>query len=140
MKVSRKNTVKLERGERRIGNFFIKKESGHIKIQDLNSVYSFRISKRMPAGVWLDNMLDRGAGAEESLHVYFGALWSFISVAPDQKYIEDAIALATAALDRHPDWYGYNKTDDGKENDEALREVKEMTEFEDEVRNLKDDD
>ena len=35
-----------------------------------------------------------------------------------------------AAINRHPDWYGYNKTDDEAANAEAAQEVKEMAEFE----------
>lgn len=111
MKVSRKKTVKLERGERRIGNFFIKEEPEHFKVQDLNSVFSIRFGKRMPVGIWLENMLKRGKDAEESLHVYFGALWSFLSVAPDQEYVTGAITLANEALERHPEWYGDKKAD-----------------------------
>lgn len=140
MKVSRKNTVKLERGERRIGNFFFKEENEHIKIQDLNSVFSLRIAKRMPVGIWLDNMLKRGFDAEESLHIWAGALWSLLSPAPDQRFVEDMISISRGALDRHPDWYGEKADATDEEQDDALRGEKELEQFEEDMKNLNNDD
>lgn len=134
-------SIKLEQGEIRIGNFFIKRElrTGHIKIQDLNSVFSFRVFVRMPIGVWLDNILttyeknetpESRESAEKTLRTYIAVLWSLFSVVPDDELVNVLVDQTHAAINRHPDWYGYNKTDDEAANAEAAQEVKEMAEFE----------
>lgn len=134
-------SIKLEQGEIRVGNFFIKRElrTGHIKIQDLNSVFSFRVFVRMPIGVWLDNILttyeknetpESRESAEKTLRTYIAVLWSLFSVVPDDELVNVLVDQTHAAINRHPDWYGYNKTDDEAANAEAAQEVKEMAEFE----------
>ena len=97
MKVTRKGTVKLEKGEVRIGNFFVKDEDNHIKLQDLNGVFSHRVHKNMAIGIWLSNMLQGGQKDPaylDSIKTYIGAMWSMFSVVPDNEFITDGIALA----------------------------------------------
>lgn len=48
--------VKLEENELRVGNFFVKREKEHLKITDLNGVFSFRAHAKCAVGIWLDNM------------------------------------------------------------------------------------
>lgn len=141
MKVTKDGKVRLEKGEVRIGNFFIRDEgdNGHIKATDLNSCFMVRVDKRMPLGIWLDNMLTRGAEAHETLKTWCSAMWAVLSVAPEQEYVVSLVEAADANLKRHPDWYGYDPTDDDSANEEAAREVREMGEFEDAVRNLPDE-
>lgn len=144
MKVGKDGKVKLEKGEVRIGNFFVKLENDHIKIQDLNSCFTFRVWTRLPIGIWLSNMYDGAIsgnkGAVETLKVYISTMWSVFSVAPDDVYIKDALAMAQSALERHPDWYGAKKDATPEEEEDALKEVKEAAEFEDEMRRLKEKD
>ena len=146
MKVGKDGNVKLEKGEVRIGNFFVKLESetDHIKIKDLNSCFSFRVWTRLPIGIWLSNMYDGAIsgkkGAIETLKVYISTMWSVFSVAPDDEYIEDAIGMAKSALERHPDWYGVKNDATPEEEADALEEVREMAEFEDGMRKLKEKD
>jgi len=134
-------SIKLEQGEVRVGNFFLKRElsTAHIKIQDLNSVFSFRVFVRMPIGIWLDNILtayeknetpESRESAEKTLRTYIAVLWSLFSVVPDDEFVNTLVEQTQAALERHPDWYGYKKTDDEAENAEAAEEVKEMAELE----------
>jgi len=142
MKVTKNGKVKLESGEVRFGNFFVKDEAdnGHIRVVDLNSCFSVRISKRMPLGIWMDNILKMGEKGEETIKTWIGAMWSVLSMAPDQEYVEALIKAADANLNRHPDWYG-GKAGGATEDDdaEALEEVKGMTEFEKEVVGLNAD-
>lgn len=136
---SKTGKVKLEPDEIRVGNFFVKREVSHIKIQDLNGVFSFRANRRMAIGVWLENMWDAARtdeGALGSLKTYIATMWSVFSVVPDDGYVKDALEMAHAALDRHPEWYGIKKDATPEEDAEALKEVQEMKEFEEEVRNL----
>ena len=51
--------VKLEVDEVRVGDFFVKRERLHLKITDLNGVFSFRADARSAAGAWLNKMWER---------------------------------------------------------------------------------
>lgn len=132
--------VKLEENEIRIGNFFVKKESQHIKLQDLNGVFSFRAHRRMAVGIWLENMWDRAKGGDESglntLKTFIATMWSVYSVVPDDEYVKDALDMAHAAFDRHPEWYGMKKDATDAEHDAAAAEVREVAEFEGDVRKM----
>lgn len=142
MKVSKEGKVKLEKGERRYGNFFIKDEvdNERIRVIDLNSCFSVLVSKRMPLGIWMDNILNMGEKGEETIKTWIGAMWSVLSMAPDQEYVEDLIRAADANLKRHPDWYGGSLEEATEEDDEkALEEVKNLSEFEEDIRKLDTD-
>lgn len=138
MKVTKDGKVKLEKGEVRIGNFFVRDdgENEHIKVVDLNSCFTIRVGKRMPLGIWLDNMLKLGDKGLETVRTWCSAMWAVLSVAPDQEYVESIVGAADANLKRHPDWYGYDMTDDDVANAAAADEVRELEEFEEEVRNI----
>ena len=145
MKINKKTgKIRLEANEVRIGNnFFVKKEGEHIKLYDINGVFFHSAMRTMPIGIWLENQWARAMNGDDvqannTLMVYISTMWSLFSVAPDDEYIADVLRIAKEALERHPDWYGYNPSDDDKENDEALQEVKEMKEFEQEIKNLPD--
>jgi len=141
MKVSKKGAVKLETDEIRVGNFFIKREDDHMKIQDLNGVFSFRANRRMAIGIWLENMWD-GARSDENavntLKTYIATMWSLFSVVPDDGYITDALDMAGAALNRHPAWYGIKADATPEEDAEAAEDVKGMKQFEEELKNMSD--
>lgn len=134
MKVSKKTgQVRLEQNETRIGNFFVKNEADAIKIQDLNTLFWLRVSKRMPVGIWLDNMLKLGADGETSVKTYIATLWSFFSVVPDNEFVNAAIEQTHACLNRHKDWYGIKEsTEEGDEK--AVEVVKEMKDFEGDLK------
>ena len=141
MKVSKNNKIKLEKGEMRVGNFFFRDEgeNEHIRVTDLNSCFTIRVLKRMPLGIWLDNMIDLSkvdVNGGNSLKTWAAVMWSLLSVVPDDEFVRVLIKSTEEALNRHPDWYGYDKDAD---DDEAIRDVKEMKEFEEEIRNLEAD-
>ena len=141
MKTTKDGGVKLEKGEIRVGNFFIRDEgeNEHIKVTDLNSCFTIRVLKRMPLGIWLENMLDMARvdeNAVNTLKTWVSVMWSLLAVVPDNDFIAEILKSADDALHRHPDWYGYKPSDDEEENAEAAREVKEMTDFEQEVKDL----
>lgn len=138
MKVRKNGTVKLESGEVRIGNFFVKDEGTHIRLQDLNSVFSHRVDKRMPVGIWLANMLEQKSepGHIESIRTYIAATWSLFSVVPDNDFITEVIRVADECMNRHPDWYGIKADATPEEDAEAIREVREMKQFEEDVKKV----
>ena len=133
MKVTKSGKAKLEKGEIRVGNFFIKEEESHIKVQDLNSVFSHRVDKRMPIGIWLSNMLSLGDGGMTSIKTYIAAMWSLFSVVPDNEFIDDVLKTAHSCLDRHKDWYNVRERTE-KDDEKAIEEVRGMTEFEEAVK------
>lgn len=138
MKVTKNGRVKLDSRDTRVGNFVVTDEPEHIKIQDINSTYHIRISKRMPVGIWLTALLERGESALPTLKTYIAVVWSMLSVAPDDDFVQDIIKATEAALKRHPDWYGIKADATDEEHAEAAREVREMKEFEEEVKKLDD--
>ena len=134
MKVTKEGKVKLERGEFRIGNFFVKDEvdTEHFKVSDLNSCFTLRVWKRLPLGVWMQNMVERGDAGKESLKAWIALMWSILSVAPDEEFAKDLLGATKANLARHEDLYRLKGDDD-----ESLKAVEEMTEFEAEMTELK---
>ena len=140
MKVNRKGLVKVEKGEIRIGNFFIKDEGSteHYKVQDLNSVFVVRVWKRIPLGIWLTNILSMKEKGHETLKAWISVVWSMLSVVPDQEFIEGIMKETKACLDRHPDWYGAKKDATEEEHAKAVEQVEGMKEFEMEVKELAD--
>lgn len=136
MKVSKSGKPLLEKGEVRVGNYFVKTEKEHFKVADLNSVFTLRISRETAVGMWVSNMLSQGDGGVRSLHVYFATLWSALSPAPDDTYISDLISAATGCLERHRDWYGIKDAVSDDEDAKVVDEEREKAEFIEEVKNV----
>lgn len=113
MRVMADGRVKLEVDEVRVGDFFVKRERLHLKITDLNGVFTFRADARSAAGAWLNKMWERAlmndASAKATLHTYAATMWSFHSVVPDDQYMMGALKVTQEAIDRHPEWYGKRK-------------------------------
>lgn len=141
MKVNKNGKIKLEKGEVRIGNFFVRDEgeNEHIRLTDLNSCFTIRVEKKMPLGIWLDNILGMGDAGHESIKTYIAVMWSLLSVAPDQEFVTDVLAVSDRALRRHPEWYGYIPDDSDEANEEAANEVREIKEFEKELKEMPED-
>ena len=140
MKVTKSGKLRLDAKDTRVGNFVFTDEVEHVKVQDLGSTTVVRIGKRMPLGIWLTNILGMGEKGNDTLRTWVATVWSVLSPAPDNDYITDLLKAADAALKRHPEWYGIKEDATDEEDAEALNEVKEMTEFEEEVKNLAEKD
>ena len=136
MKLTKQGKIRLEKGEVRIGNFFIRDEgeNEHIRLTDLNSCFTLRVWKRMPIGIWLDNMLKNGDDGKESLKTYIAMMWSSMAVAPDNEFVADMLKCAESALKRHPDWYGSKGDATPDDDKEAQEEVEGMMALENEVK------
>ena len=106
MKIRKDGTAKCESGEIRVGNFFVKVEGQHVRIQDLNKRFTLRYSVRVPVGMWLLHLLGMGDEGLDSLKTYIAVMWSMFSVIPDSEYMKDILDAARSGLDRHPEWYG----------------------------------
>lgn len=130
--------IKLEKNDYRVGNFVLSIEPEHVKVQDINRCFTLRFLKRMPVGIWLENLIKRGDDGKDSIKTYVAVIWSVLAVAPDNEYMEDLMKAAQDGLARHPDWYGVNENPTDEEDAEAIQEVKEMMEFEEEIKNAGD--
>lgn len=143
MKLSRSGP-KLEKGEIRIGNFFIKEESEHIKVTDLNAVFSFRVRKGIPVGMFIKQSVDAirkgDEGYEKGTGNYLAVLWALMSTIPDMEFLETAYNACEDCMKRHPEAYGLKKGEPTEEEQqEAEKEVKEMMEFEEELKKMPED-
>jgi len=138
MKVSKNGMAKLEAGEVRVANFFFKKEKGHIKVQDINSMFSFRVSTSLSVGMWLMAALKRKD--EDTLHIYAATMMTLLMCVPDDDYIKDVGDAVNAAIHRHPDYYGVDATEKSDaEQEEIVEGEKEKAEFVEQVKEMEKD-
>lgn len=143
MKINADNTLKLARNERRVGNFVIKDEENHIKVMDIGSLFTHRVSKGTPIGTYLklayDDLSKGGKGI--GLGNWIAVIFSAFSTVPDLEFLTSLYDASKACIERHPEVYGYPKEVPTDEEDaRALEEVKGMTEFEEKVKQMPDGD
>ena len=141
MKVTKDNRLKLDSNERRIGNFVIRDEESHMKVMDINQIFTHRASKRTPVGAFLKGSYDALAKDEITgigLKNWLSAIFTVFSVVPDKEFLENVVEQSKACMLRHPDAYGLTPDGTDAEHDEAAKEVKEMVEFEEEVKNIEE--
>lgn len=133
--------VKLEKGEVRVGNFFFKTEKEHIKVQDMSSMVSFRISRSASVGMWVSAMIERGKESEYSLHIYAATMFALLLSVPDNEFVEDVNSVISSATNRHPEYYGIKKEDlSDEEQERIVEEEREKAEFEDQIKGVDDGD
>ena len=129
--------VKLEKGEIRVDNFFFKREAEHIKVQDINTTVSFRISRRVAVGMWLDAMIDQGKEGEPSLGLYAAMTFAMLLTVPDDEYVNDVFGANDRAVKRHPDFYGVRTGEVSDEDDaQIVEEEREKAEFVEEMKQM----
>ena len=138
----RNGKLKLDANEKRIGNFIVRDENEHVKVSDLNQVFTHRADKRTPIGLFLKQCYDK-LGTEEStgrgLGNWLAVIFTAFSVVPDVEWLEAVMAASEACMKRHPEAYGMPKEEATPEQDErAAEEVKGMMEFEEKVRQMPD--
>lgn len=132
MSIMRKSRAKCGPGEIRVGNFFVKEESGHIKVRDLNDVSSHRVLLSIPKGQMLKSLLVAARNGESQaknfLHSYAVVMYNLLSCVPDDQFLLGINELAVECMNRHKELYGI-KDDIAKSDDDAiLEEEKELAE------------
>ena len=136
------NKLRLDRNERRVGNFVIRDEAEHVKVMDINQIFTHRASKRTPVGLFLKQTFDALESDESTgrgLGNWLAVIFTAFSVVPDIEWLNAVMEASEACMKRHPEAYGESKLDGtDEEHDAAAQEVKEMMQFEEEVRNLPD--
>lgn len=143
MKVNADNTLKLAKNERRIGNFVIKNEENHVKVMDINSIFTHRAAKTTPIGQYLAicyEALVKGESDGLGLKNWMTVIFTAFSTIPDQEFLEHVFEECRACMERHPEVYGVPKEPVSDEEDQRIIEdEKGLKEFEEEVRNLPDE-
>lgn len=134
MKVSKDGTIKLAKNERQFGNFILKNEECYMKVTDIQSQISHRVSKLLNIGRFLE--MGYKEKSNENIHVYMALLWMFSNVIPDVKFTKDINNACIACINRPKDFYGIKEDISTEEDAEILREAKETY---DAVEKLKED-
>lgn len=130
--------VKLERGERRFGNFFCKDEGHHIKFQDINGGITWRVDIRSAVGQYLHAALSQKTEVSEKLLTSYIAInFQHLMVVPDAEYLGEVLKISQAAVERHPEYYGMPTESLPDEEDKEV--VKEVQELEEELKNVERD-
>jgi len=134
MKIKKDGNVCLDEKDTRVGNFVFTEEEEHVKAQDIGRMFVVRLSKRLPIGIWLSNIIGMASDGLVTLKTWVATIWTVLSVAPDNDYIRDLMNAAEACLNRHKDWYGIKDGATEEDDAKAVEEMKEMSEFEDDVK------
>ena len=106
-------------------------------VTDIAANVSGRISRDWAMGKMLELIYAeiQNGGSDLYLKCYAAMIYLQASVVPDTECMEGVCRLYRECVARHPDVYGHhNASDTEKEDAAAVREVREMKEFEDSVR------
>lgn len=136
MKTTKEGRLKLAKGERQIGNFIYKDEPEYIKISDINSAMTHRVSKHLNIGRLLEIALKERS--DNYLANYASMTWLYSNIVTDEQFFMDINKACVDCVERHKEFYGI-KDDIAPETDkeildevqgaqEAIEELKEKEE------------
>lgn len=126
MKVGKDGKLKLSKDERQIGNFVFKNEAEHIKICDINSQMTHRVSKHLNIGRMLEMALK---GKETNWLANYAAMtWLFSNIVTDEQFFKDIDSACVACVNRHKEFYGIKENIPTEQDAEILQEAKETYE------------
>lgn len=137
MKVSKKGKVIVTGADRRVGNFVWSNYAETIAFSDINRTIQTKVNKRALVGQMLENAIKQKN--DTFLHNYAAMIYYLNGVVPDQQFMTEVIKAAEACLKRHPELYGMKEVSD-EEDARIVQEEKELKEFEEEVRNLPEEE
>jgi hypothetical protein len=121
MKTTKEGRLKLAKGERQIGNFIFKNEPEYIKISDINSAMTHRVSKHLNIGRLLEMALKERS--DNYLANYASMTWLYSNIVTDEQFFMDINKACVDCVERHKEFYGI-KDDIAPETDkEILDEV-----------------
>ena len=150
MRVNKKGEAVCEKGEVRVGNFFVKVESaGMVKISDLSGLVTHRVSGDLPVGVLLSDAVkgvrDGEDKASDFLHLYASVVYLFSTVVPmvDKdsgfNFWTEAHAFLERAADASKSLYGVKESPSDEEDAEALEGVKDALAVEEEIKQMEEE-
>ena len=132
MKVGKDGKLKLAKNERQIGNFVIKNEEEYMKICDINSQITHRVSK----GVYVGRMLETAwkERSNDYLHTYASIVYLFSNVVTDEQFFLDINKVCIDCINRHKDFYGIEEDITAEKDKEILEETREVYEAIEELK------
>lgn len=130
--------VKLEAGEKRIGNFVVKLEKDHVKVSDINQVFTHRANVTTPVGTFMQHCYEAMSSDESTgkgLSNWLAVIFTAFSVVPDIQFLEEVMKASTDCMERHPAAYGLPEQNISDEEDaKVIQEERELAQFEQEVK------
>lgn len=150
MRVNKRGEAVCEKGEVRVGNFFVKVEStGMVKISDLSGLVTHRVSGDLPVGVLLADAVsgvkDGEDKASDFLHLYASVVYLFSTVVPmvDKdsgfNFWTEAHAFLERAADASKALYGVKEEPSDEEDAESLEGVKDALAVEEEIKQMEEE-
>ena len=137
MKVNKEGKVIVTGADRRVGNFVWSNYVDTIAFTDINRTIQTKVNKRALVGQMLENAIKQKN--DTFLHNYAAMIYYLNGVVPDHQFMTEVIKAAEACLKRHPELYGMKEVSD-EEDARIVQEEKELREFEEEVRNLPEEE
>lgn len=132
MKVEKDGKLKLSKDERQFGNFVVKNEADYVKISDINSNLTHRISKMLLVGKMIEGAID---GKEtEWIEHYATMVWYFSNIVADPQFFLDIHKACNDCAHRHPELYGIKTEVTEEEDAKILKEIKETEEIIEEIK------
>ena len=132
MKVTKDGKLKLSKDERQIGSFIWKNEAEHIKICDINSQMTHRISKNLNIGRMMEMALKERQ--DNWLVNYAAMVWLFSNIVTDEQFFHDIDKACIDCVNRHKDFYGVKEDIPIEEDAEILQESKGVYEAIEEMK------
>ena len=131
-----KQKFKINKGDRRVGNFVYHLERDAVKVSDINGIVSHRISTFTPKGQFVAMAVEQ-KDKEDWLMAYAVTVFNVLSCVPDATFMEELNKSAKDCIERHPDIYGIKKDISKEEDDKVVADQKELHEA---VESLKGDE
>ena len=132
MRVSKDGKLKLSKDERQYGNFVFKNEEEHVKICDINSNLTHRVSKSLNIGQMLSIALKEKQ--TKYLENYASLVWMFSNIVTDEQFFLDIDKACVDCVNRHKEFYGIKEDITKEKDDEILQEAKETIEAIEELK------
>lgn len=133
MKVGKDGRLKLSKDERQVGNFIWKDEPDHIKICDINSQVTHRISKSLNIGRMME-IAFKDKEQKKGLENYATMLWNFSNMVPDVEFMKDIDAACLACVNRNKEFFGITEDISAESDAEILQEQREIAEALEELK------
>ena len=124
MKVGKDGKLKLSKDERQIGNFVYKNEAEYIKICDINSQMTHRVSKSLNIGRMLEMALKEKK--DQYLANYAAMTWLYSNIVADEQFFLDIDKACVDCVNRHKEFYGIKEDITPEADNEILEESKEV--------------
>lgn len=133
MRVGKDGKLKLSKDERQFGNFIYKNEADYVKITDINSNMTHRMSKMLSMGQMLSIALKEKHN--EWLENYAALVWLFSNIVTDEQFFLDINKVCEECINRHKDLYGIKENISEEENQEIIDETREVHETIEKMKN-----